>query len=135
MRTLPISLFLLLLVLGMIGCESHVKTVTHAPVPSHNGHFSISIEVAPIPIRQMDKETFLVHLNDAHGKPLSGATVDAKLAMPSMDMGNNTVALKERFPGIYIGIGRFTMSGDWTVTVTATQKTLNTSKIFPFAVH
>ena len=88
-----LSLFLL------TGCAPHSTQKTHVAPISHHGNFQISLEVAPTPLKQMDKETFMVHLSDAKGKPLPGASVLAQLAMPSMDMGDNTVTLKERFPG------------------------------------
>ncbi len=57
--------------------------------------------------------TFTVHVADADGKPVLGATADLSLVMTFMDMGKNVVHLQDRGNGDYSGVGQFTMAGDW----------------------
>ena len=55
--------------------------------------------------------------------------------MPDMDMGKNAVPLTPQGPGEYTGRGRFTMPGDWRITVTAQKADGHCVCVFPVSVR
>lgn len=61
---------------------------------------------------------------DASGKPVSGLTLSARVAMTSMDMGTAKPAVKEMGGGHYAVPVTFSMAGPWRVTLRAGAKTL-----------
>jgi nitrogen fixation protein FixH len=71
----------------------------------------------PVPTANQDT-TFTLHVTDAKGQPVTGATADLSLVMTFMDMGKNVVHLQDRGNGDYSGVGQFTMAGDWDCHVT-----------------
>ena len=66
---------------------------------------------------------FTVNVADSDGKPVGGADVNVALVMKEMDMGKNEFKLADKGNGQYQGEGKFGMSGDWNVVVTAKQST------------
>ncbi len=87
--------------------------VTPAPASKQ-----ITLDWTPKMPRSLDPTQFTVRVFDAAGQPQAAQKVTLGLAMPTMDMGKNDVALKPTSPGVYTGIGRFTMAGGWWATVT-----------------
>ena len=116
------------------GCTSRHSV---APTPEPPYAFTILCKTTSLYPVQMNKTQFLVQVQDKQQRPVSGATVSLELSMPGMDMGRNIVALKEiaAAPGRYTGTGRFTMSGDWQMTVSANRGALHQSQAFPTLVH
>ncbi len=85
----------------------------------------ITFKVDPDPAKGGADNMFHVTLNDASGKPISGAEVRVTLvmpAMPAMGMGEmrNAFALPE-MDDMYMGTGQVPSSGSWNVTVEATK--------------
>lgn len=104
-----------LAVLTLSGC-AHRQGSSPAALPA-NPNLQITLALRPSSPRQLDPEQFTVTLRDARGQRVSGADVTADLTMPAMEMGNNRVTLTPQAPGTYTGTGRFTMPGDWQVTI------------------
>lgn len=71
----------------------------------------------PVPMANQDT-LFTLHVVDAQGNPVTGATADLSLVMTFMDMGKNIVHLQDRGNGNYVGTGQFSMSGDWDCHIT-----------------
>ena len=115
------------------GC-SHPAPRAALPVPTPG---KITLLVTPIPPRSLDPAQFRAQIADKSGRPVTGATVSVSLSMPAMDMGRNVVALKEitATPGTYVGIGRFTMSGEWQAAVTADKDAVHQSQTLPISVR
>jgi nitrogen fixation protein FixH len=121
----------LLLVLAGAGCASH-----DAPKPAAStAQWRIALTSAPAFPRQLDPAQLNVQIADSSGRPVSGASVTVQLAMPTMDMGQNQVTAQAGAAGIYTATGRFTMPGDWQVTVQADKGALHQSQSFPITVR
>ncbi len=86
--------------------------VTPAPASKE-----ITLDWTPKKPQSLDPTQFTVRVFDVQGQPKAADTASLSLAMPTMDMGKNEVALKSTAPGVYVGTGRFTMAGDWWATV------------------
>jgi nitrogen fixation protein FixH len=121
----------LLLVLVGAGCASHN---TPAPAAS-TAQWRIALASAPASPRQLDPAQFNVQIADSSGRPVSGASVTVQLAMPTMDMGQNQVTAQAGAAGVYTAMGRFTMPGDWQLTVQADKGALHQSQSFPITVR
>ena len=117
------------------GCSPHRRPPLSAPPPAGTAQWRIAFSVTPNMPRQLDPAQFQVKLTDTHKKPVRGAAVTVRLAMPAMDMGRNDVGLREATPGIYIGTGRFTMPGDWQATVSADKGTAHQSQTAAVSVQ
>ena len=83
----------------------------------------------------MDPAQFQVRVTDSGGKPVAGARVAVELAMPAMDMGRNEAVAQAGAAGIYTASDRFSMPGDWQVTVQAAKGTAQQSQSFPVTVQ
>ena len=98
-------------------------------------HWRMTLTCAPTPPRQLDPTQMQVQITDGTGKPVNGAAVTLALAMPTMDMGRNGVVAVAGAPGVYTGTGRFTMPGDWSVTVRAAKDSWQQTQSFPITVR
>ena len=116
--------FLLLL---LSGCASPPKPLPDTP----SAAMQIALTTMPNPPRPLDQTAFTVELSEAQK---SGTAVKIALAMPSMTMPDNTI-ICQPIKGGYRGVGRFTMAGDWTATVTVSEGTRTARKTFSFQVH
>ncbi|MBV9850756.1 MAG: FixH family protein [Armatimonadetes bacterium] len=123
----------LLALLALDGCAPR-KDAPPGATPV-NPNLRIALATRPPVPRQLDPTQFTIMVKDAHGRPISGATVTADLTMPGMDMGENKVALTPQAPGTYAGAGRFTMAGSWRVTVTAVRANDRSAQSFPITVQ
>ena len=61
-----------------------------------------------------------ITVTDAEGKPVTGATLSASVAMTSMDMGTTHPAVTEKGAGQYASTVNFSMAGPWQVKVKVT---------------
>ena len=104
------------------------------PRDASNPNLRLALDLTPTPPSSLDPTRFLVRVTDAQGQPVSGATVEVHLAMPGMDMGDDTVTTEADGSGAYAGMGRFTMSGDWRATVTASAGGRSATQGFPLRV-
>jgi nitrogen fixation protein FixH len=91
--------------------------------------------MAPAKPQQLDPILFTVQVRNRSGKPISSAIVTVNLAMPTMDMGRNSVVMSAVKPGQYVGTGRFTMAGSWEATVTAAKGKDGGDRVFPVEVQ
>ena len=117
--------------LFLVGCASHPSA---APAPPQSLPLKISLQLTLPKPQQLDPTLFKVQVRDRSGKPISSAIVTVNLAMPTMEMSRNAVLMNAGEPGQYMGIGRFTMAGSWSVTVTATKGKDRASQTFPVEV-
>ena len=81
----------------------------------------IDLTVDPAQPNPSKPAKFTAKLSDSDGKPVTGADVNVALVMKEMDMGKNEFKLADKGNGEYQGEGKFGMSGDWNVVVTAKQ--------------
>ena len=102
------------------------------PPPALSAHIRFALTGTP---RSLDVIPVTVRVTDAQGQPLSNARVSVDLSMPSMPMPDNKTFLRETGPGTYMGTVRFTMSGAWTATVTATKGGAQGTQTFPVTVQ
>ena len=124
---------LLWVALILTGCTPRATGPPRALPADPN--LQIALATRPASPRQLDPTQFLVTLKDAQKRPVSGATVTADLAMPGMDMGHDSVTLTPGAAGVYVGTGRFTMPGDWQVTVTTTRGRDRAAHVFSLSVR
>jgi len=126
-------LLILLLSMVFVSCEKQLPTPpTPAPLP-WSGKLSLSVEPPQPPVNK--ETTFRVKLLDEAGKPVTDASVKASLKMTTMDMGKNEVDLVAKGGGEYVGTGKFTMSGPWTVEVNASVSGKSGRQSFPLVVR
>ncbi|MGI4790045.1 MAG: FixH family protein [Janthinobacterium lividum] len=119
------------IVLLCVGCANKA-----APIPSAGtADWRIGLSARPAAPRQMDPAQFRVQITDRGGKPVTGAQVVVGLAMPAMDMGRNQVTALAGAAGVYTASGRFTMPGDWQVTVRADKGKAHQTQSFPITVQ
>ena len=128
---LPCSVFLL-----CAGCASRTASPSEAPhPPASTANWQMTLTAVPARPRQLDPTRFQVQLRDRSGKPVTGAQVSVQLAMPAMDMGRNEVTAQAGAAGVYTASGRFTMPGDWQVTVQTDKGAAHQSQSFPITVQ
>lgn len=116
----------------LTGCSPHPSA---APAPLQNSPLKITLQLTPPKPRQLDPILLTVYVKDLRGRPVSAAVMQTNLAMPSMDMGRNSVVMNAVEPGTYGGTGRFTMAGSWQVTVCAVSGKDRVSQSFPVDVQ
>ncbi len=110
-----------LLIAGLvaIGCKS-----TSHPTPAatdSQGQPSLSISVLIDPAQpRMDKPfTVRAQVSDSQGAPVTGAKIVGTLTMKAMDHGKNEFEFTEKGHGVYEGISKVEMSGDWDLQLKA----------------
>jgi len=109
----------LLAALLCAGCaRQHSPPLAPPQVIPASASKQITLDWTPKTPRSLDPTQFIVRVFDAEGQPQAADKATLSLAMPTMDMGKNDVALKATAPGVYTGTGRFTMAGGWWATVT-----------------
>ncbi len=64
-----------------------------------------------------------VTIDDAAGKPVSGADVEVVLTMVDMDHGETKFAAAQLKPGVYQAKPKFMMEGKWNIEVRARKGT------------
>jgi len=79
-----------------INCDAH-----HGKCFQSSGDLTVSLEIAPRPVKAMQDLVFNVSI--AGASPAKPPHID--LGMPTMKMGPNQVALKPMGPGTYEGTG------------------------------
>jgi nitrogen fixation protein FixH len=123
--------------LSLTGCRNNYEMPLpqSPPVAVINSNLRIALQLSPRLVRQMDPVTLTVRLSNAHGEPVKGASVRADLVMPAMDMGKNALTLMPTAKGVYTGTDRFTMDGDWQVTITAAKGQEKAVQSFPVTVR
>ena len=83
----------------------------------------------------MDKSfTVRAHLLNAEGGPVTGAKLVGVLNMKAMDHGSLQFEFTEKGNGVYEGISKVEMSGDWNLKLTAEQDQNRLEQDFPLAV-
>ena len=117
-----------------LACAGCAHPAAPPPSPS-NAHWRMALTLIPAAPRQLDLTQFRVQISDSHGRPVSGAAVTISLVMPAMDMGRNQVTAKSGAAGVYTAVGRFTMPGQWQVTVQAGKGRLHRTLSFPVTVQ
>jgi len=127
------ALFLAVACAGCASRDSTTPQVSRAQVS--RAHWRIALTSTPAMPRQLDPVQFNVQITGSGGRPVSGASVMVQLAMPTMDMGQNQVAAQAGAVGVYTAAGRFTMPGEWQVTVQADKGALHQSQSFPITVQ
>jgi nitrogen fixation protein FixH len=115
MRLLP---FLFLFVLITAACKStpsenpgNTKSVEHA--------LRISVTTAPVEPRMDKSFTVRVQLLDPEGGPVAGAKIAGVLSMKAMDHGSTDFEFTEKGHGVYEGISKVEMSGEWSLKLMA----------------
>ena len=132
----PTLILLALATAFLVGCHNNYEMPPpRPPVNVSNAGIKLALRTTPATLRQMDPTAFTIRLTDRHAHPLNGAGVTVALVMPAMDMGRNVVVARPQGPGVYVGTGRFSMGGDWSVVVTATQGAHKAIETFPVHVR
>jgi hypothetical protein len=84
------------------------------------GIAAIDASIYPTSPKARVKNVMTISITDTNGAPVTGAKVDAAVAMTSMDMGTTHPAFTEIGGGRYRGTVQFSMPGPWRVTIAAT---------------
>ena len=110
---------------------------TDAGVPvAPTNPLSFTASIAPNPA-VVGSNTMTVTIAGANGVAVTGAALTARTFMPAMGHGSPTPTVTETGNGGYkVSSVRFTMSGVWQVTLTATcAGGLSGSKVFNYTVN
>lgn len=114
MRRIP--WFLCLFILATIGCKSAPSSPSINPV----GHaLRASVNTAPAEPRMDKPFTVRAQLFDATGGPVTGAKLSGALSMKGMDHGKTEFEFTEKGNGVYEGISKVEMSGEWNLELSA----------------
>ena len=95
----------------------------------------VLLTFSPAAPRALDATTFIVHTVGSDKRPVVNAQMTADLTMPGMQMPPSRVSLTPAAPGIYTGQGRFSMPGQWAVTVSGADEGRRTQAVFPITVR
>ncbi len=126
----------LFLAAACAGCASRDSTTPPVSMAQASAaQWRIALTSIPAAPRQLDPAQFRVQITGSDGRPVSGASVTVQLAMPTMDMGQNQASAQPGAAGVYTAAGRFTMPGNWQVTVQADKGALHQSQSFPITVQ
>lgn len=130
----PSALALFAALLLMAGCarQAVIPARTAAPAP---GGARVLLTLSPAAPRALDPTTFIVHAVGSDKRPVVDARMTADLTMPGMQMPPSRVSLTPAAPGTYTGQGRFSMPGQWAVTVSGADKGRRTQAVFPITVR
>lgn len=143
MRSLWLAAFLGL-ALFCFGCKSETTAPeritpasTPAPPPAAQAKmpWKIALVVEPAQPKSDQTTTFRVKIEDEKDRPIEGAQVSASLVMKLMDMGKSEVKLNDSGGGFYEGSGKFTMTGPWSVVVSAKKGKESVDQAFDLAVR
>lgn len=143
-RTIPAALVAAFFLAAAIACSTANAPTTSndaaktpsapAPPAANNAASSpmrVQLNIDPAEPAPNKPAKFDVKLTSTDGKPVSGANVTASLVMKTMDMGKNEFPLADKGNGDYQGEGKFGMSGDWNVVITAKQADKTVVQSFP----
>lgn len=109
------------------------------PGPSQEknaGNLTIGVHTDPHPAKLGDNH-FRIFVNDTDGK-LTDADVHLRMFMDGMPMStdNTLIPAAHTKNGVYVGVGDFSMGGDWLVEVTVTPPGGRTVGVrFPFTIE
>lgn len=98
------------------GCSTQYQSPPAVP----DGHIHAALMMPARPGHLKNIPFVLKVTNAQTGSPIAHATVGLDLTMPSMSMPPNDIDMKPTGPGVYKGVGIFTMSGNWLVTAIIT---------------
>ena len=127
--TKSLSLSLLLLLMCTTGTPVQAETTK----PTENQRFRISFisQLEPIAINTM--HTWVIHVEDINGQPISDAEISIDGGMPEHDHGlpSQPQVARDAGAGNYLVEGmKFHMSGAWTVTMTITHGNISDQVTF-----
>ena len=127
--TKSLSLSLLLLLMCTTGTTEQAETTK----PTENQRFRISFtsQLEPIAINTM--HTWVIHVADINGQPISDAEISVDGGMPEHDHGlpSQPQVTRSTGAGNYLVEGmKFHMSGAWTVTMTITHGNISDQVTF-----
>jgi hypothetical protein len=130
MRLLTSAICLFLLT--AIACKSEPNSHAEAKPPERA--LRLSVTTAPEQPRMDKSFTVRAHLLNAEGGPVTGAKLMGLLTMKAMDHGNLQFEFTEKGHGVYEGISKVEMSGDWNLKLTAEHEQNRLEQDFPLAV-
>ena len=90
---------------------------TSAAPPAPVSVAVVTAAIAPDPPKARGKNALTLTVTGLDGKPLTGATVTASVAMTTMDMGTSRPVFQDMGGGRYQGSIIFSMPGPWRVSV------------------
>lgn len=118
------------------GVASAPRSATAHAQTREAGLATVTLSVAPSPLRATRRETLLVRVVDVSGAAVTDAAATCGLTMPAMDMGLSPVAATATTtPGDYACDVWLPHSGSWSLVVTLTHVgTAPTHATFPLQV-
>jgi nitrogen fixation protein FixH len=125
--------FFLLCISALIltGCKS---TAPNPATKLERQALRLAVTTAP-PQPRMDKPfTVRVQLLDSEGGPVTSAKISGALAMKSMDHGATGFEFTEKGQGVYEGISKVEMSGEWELKLIAEHGAERIEQDFPVTV-
>ena len=110
-----ILLFLGLFIISTVSCKSTPNTSDR---PVQHG-LRVSVNTAPAEPRMDKPFTVRAQLFDTTGGPVTGAKLSGALSMKTMDHGKTEFEFTEKGHGVYEGISKVEMSGEWNLQLSA----------------
>lgn len=129
MRSL--SCLLALFLLATIGCKSAPSPTSTKP---EKHAMRAVVSTAPSEPRMDKPFTVRVQLLDEDGGPVTSAKLSGSLSMKSMDHGNSNFEFTEKGHGVYEGISKLEMSGEWNLKLSAEHGPDRLEQDFPISV-
>jgi nitrogen fixation protein FixH len=111
-------LFLGLVILTTVGCKSAPSSSDANSNPFEHA-LRASVNTAPAEPRMDKPFTVRAQLFDSSGGPVAGAKLSGELSMKGMDHGKTEFEFTEKGHGVYEGISKVEMSGEWNLQLTA----------------
>ena len=126
----PAALAAGLLLLGMLaGCHRA------APPAAGPQPWKLAFQTEPPDPLYGQDTRFTLRVSDPQGKPATGLDARVELEMTGMAMSTPPVALAPTAaPGVYSGLGRFPMAGDWECRVAVAQGTARQQQVVHYKV-
>jgi nitrogen fixation protein FixH len=110
--------FVCLLLLTITACKSKAPIAGNETKPVEHA-LRLSVTTAPVQPRMDKSFTVKVQLLDPTGGPVTGAKIGGALSMKTMDHGNTSFEFTEKGHGVYEGISKVEMSGEWNLKLSA----------------
>ena len=124
-------LWLPFLLLGLLAA-CHRAT----PPAASAGAWKLALQTEPADPLYGQDTRFTLSVAALDGKPVVGLSAQVRLEMTGMEMSIPAVALAAAAaPGIYSGLGRFPMAGDWDCRVEVTQGDTHQEQVVHYKVN
>lgn len=129
-------LVLALLIAGFFtsGCKSNPQPTTTTLDSQGQPTLRLSVLINPTQPRMDKPFTVRAQVFDPQGAPVTGVKIVGTLTMKTMDHGKNEFEFTEKGHGVYEGISKVEMSGEWELQLKAQSGSNSAVQSFPVTI-